>query len=147
MPEVNVMVDGGAAKAGAALGGALGPLGVNIQKVLTEINTKTQAFKGLQVPVTINVDAKTKNFTIEVGSPMTSQLIKAKAKLEKGSGKTGTEWTGNISMEDVKSIAEGKLENNISMDKNQMIKQIIGTCQSMGITIDGKNPKEAIKTI
>lgn len=147
MVEVNLLIEGGAAKAGAAIGGQLGPLGVNIQKILTEINKKTQPFKGLQVPVKIIVDEKTKNYEIKIGTPPISQLIKSKAKIEKGSGKTGAEWVGNITMEDVEEIAQAKQDKNIATTKQKLIKQIIGTCQSMGITINNKKPKEILQTL
>ena len=141
------MVEGGAAKAGAAMGTTLGPLGLNMGQIINDINEKTKEFKGIQVPVKLEVNPKNKSYEITVGTPPTSQLIKSKIKLEKGSGKTGTEIIGNISMEDVQSVARAKMESNIATNEKQMLKQVIGTCVSMGLTIDGKNAREIIKTI
>ena len=76
MPEISVMVDAGKATAAAPLGPALGPLGVNIGLIVAEINEKTKAFEGVKVPVKISVDPKTKNFTVSVGSPPISAMIK-----------------------------------------------------------------------
>jgi len=77
MPKqtVDAMVEGGKATAAPPLGPALGPLGVNIGQVISEINKKTADFKGVQVPVKIIVD-EDKNVTITVGTPPASALIK-----------------------------------------------------------------------
>ena len=147
MQTINLMVDGGAAKAGASLGTTLGPLGLNLNQIVLDINEKTKNFAGIQVPVKLEVDAKTKEYTITVGTPPVSQLIKSKIKLEKGSGNTGNEVVGDISLEDLKSVAKAKIDSNITVSETNMLKQVIGTCVSMGLTIDGKNAKEVIKTI
>ncbi len=77
MPEkIEALVDGGKASAGPPLGPALGPLGVNIGQIVSEINKKTKDFAGMKVPVVIIVDPKTKDFTITVGTPPASSLIK-----------------------------------------------------------------------
>jgi large subunit ribosomal protein L11 len=59
MPEISAMIEGGKATAGAPLGPALGPLGVNIGKVIEEINSKTKSFNGMKVPVKVIIDSKT----------------------------------------------------------------------------------------
>ena len=147
MQTINLMVDGGAAKAGAALGTTLGPLGLNLNQIVLDINEKTKNFAGIQVPVKLEVNPKTKEYIITVGTPPVSQLIKSKIKLEKGSGNTGNEVIGDISLEDLKSVAKAKIDSNITANEMNMLKQVIGTCVSMGLTIDGKNAKEVIKTI
>jgi large subunit ribosomal protein L11 len=145
METINLMVDGGAAKAGAQMGTTLGPLGLNLGQIIKDINEKTKGFKGIQVPVKLEVNAKTKEYTITVGTPPVSQLIKAKIKLEKGSGNAGNEVVGDISLEDLKSIAKSKMQSNITLDEKAMLKQALGTCISMGVTVDGKNAKEHIQ--
>ena len=76
MPEIiEALVDGGKASAGAPLGPALGPKGVNIMQVINTINDKTKQFQGMKVPVKIIIDPKTKEFTIEVGTPPAASLI------------------------------------------------------------------------
>ena len=147
METINLMVDGGDAKAGAQMGTTLGPLGLNISQIVSDINDKTKGFKGIQVPVKLEVNPKTKEYTITVGTPPVSQLIKAKLKMEKGSGNTGNEVVGDISLEDLKGIAESKMESNITLDEKAMLKQVVGTCVSMGVTVGGKSAKEAVKTI
>jgi large subunit ribosomal protein L11 len=145
MSEVSAMIEGGKATAGAPLGPALGPLGVNIGKVIEEINAKTKSFNGMKVPVKVLVDAKTKSFEIEVGSPPTSALIKGELKIQKGSGTPNTESVGNLSIEQVKKLSEMKISKLTSTDLKKAAREIIGTCNSMGINIEGMHAKEAQK--
>ncbi len=145
MNEIKVMVDGGKASA-APLAQALGPLGVNIGAIVDEINKKTSSFSGMKVPVTVVVDAK-KNFEIKVGSPPTSALITKELGTAKGAANPKTETIGNLSMEQVKKIAEMKGEkmNSFTLEKN--MREVIGTCNSMGVNIEGKRAKELQKEI
>ena len=129
------------------MGTTLGPLGLNISQIINDINEKTKGFKGIQVPVKLEVNPKTKEYALTVGTPPVSQLIKAKLKLEKGSGNAGNEVVGDISLEDLKGISKSKMESNITLDEKAMLKQVVGTCVSMGITVDGKSAKEVVKTI
>ncbi|MBN2126856.1 MAG: 50S ribosomal protein L11 [Candidatus Diapherotrites archaeon] len=145
MPEISAMVEGGKATAGAPLGPALGPLGVNIGEVIKQINDKTKSFNGMKVPVKVIVDSKTKSFEISVGSPPTSALIKGELKAQKGSGKPNLEMIGNLSMEQVKKLSEMKAEGLASTDLKKSAREIIGTCNSMGVTIEGLPAKEAQK--
>ena len=69
--KVEVLIEGGKATAAPPLGPALGPMGVNIGEVVAQINTKTQDFKGMQVPVTVAINTDSKEFTISVGTPPT----------------------------------------------------------------------------
>ena len=64
---ISSLVTGGEASAGPPLGPALGPMGVNIMQVIDAINEKTSDFKGMKIPVTVSVDAATKEWEIEVG--------------------------------------------------------------------------------
>ncbi len=145
MPEVSAMVEGGKASAGAPLGPALGPLGVNIGKVIEAINEKTKSFNGMKVPVKVLVDSKTKEFEIEVGSPPTSALIKGELKLQKASGEPNSNFVGNLSMEQVKKLSEMKIDKLTSTSLKKAAREIIGTCNSMGVTIEGKPAKEIQK--
>src|SRR6476660_10056094 len=102
---VNALVSGGEASAGPPLGPALGPLGINILQVVNTINEKTKDFPGMKVPVKVEVDSETKQFTIEVGIPPTAALVLKEAGVSKGSGTAGTNYVGNISMDSVIKIA------------------------------------------
>lgn len=151
MKSVEVLVEGGKATAAPPIGPSLAPLGVNVAKVVEEINKKTKNFEGLQVPVKIHVDEKTKEFKIEVGTPPVSQLIKKELKLEKlaglpkGEGGRPADKVGDLTIEQVIKIAKDK--ENISGDLKAKVKQILGTCLSCGVTIEGKDPREVIKEI
>jgi len=143
---IESLVDGGKASAGPPLGPALGPLGINIGKIIEEINKKTKDFEGMKVPVKIIVDEK-KNFEIVVGTPPTSSLILKELNLEKGSQKPGSEIVGDMSIEKVLKIAKMKREGMLSEDIKSNVKEVLGTCLSIGVNVDGKNPKQVIEEI
>jgi len=143
---VEVLVAGGKATAGPPIGPALGPLGINVKAVVDEINKKTGTFNGMQVPVKIEVDDK-KNFTVTVGIPPTTALIKKEANIEKGSAEPSTIVVGNLPLEAAVSIARMKKDDMLSYDLKTAVKEVVGTCVSMGVTVDGKKPKEVIADI
>ncbi|MCD6572682.1 MAG: 50S ribosomal protein L11 [Thermoplasmata archaeon] len=145
MEEIEVLVEGGKASAGPPLGPALGPLGLNVMEVVKKINEVTKDFQGMKVPVKIMVDSATKNFELKVGTPPASALIMKRAGIEKGTGDENP--VGNITMKDVIEIAKMKKNDLLGKDLKAKAKEIIGTCVSMGITIDGMKGKEAIKKI
>ncbi|MFX0170653.1 MAG: 50S ribosomal protein L11 [Candidatus Hodarchaeota archaeon] len=143
---IEALVDAGQATPGPPLGPALGPLGVNIKRVIDEINRKTQNFKGMKVPVKIEVDDK-RNFTIEVGVPPTSSLLLSEAGLEKGSGTPNSEKVGNLTIEQIIKVAQMKQESMLAIDLRSAVKEVIGTAISVGLTIDNENPKEIFNAI
>jgi len=145
MPEViEVLVDGGKAAAGPPIGPALGPLEVNIMDVIKAINEATKSFDGMKVPVKIIVDTKTKKFDIDVGTPPASALIMSKIWIEKGS--SGGKKVGNLTLKNAIEIAHMKKSLLGSTLKTQ-VKEIIGTCISMGVSVEDKNPREIQKEI
>lgn len=144
---INGLIEGGAATSGPPFGPALGPLGVNIAGIVAEINTKTAPFAGIKVPVKVTVNKETKKFTVEIGSPTTSALILKELHLQKG-GKTKEEApVGDISMELVKKIAKAKEGSMYGNSLKSRVKQVIGTCQSMSVTVEGLNAKEMMKKV
>ena len=144
--KVEVLVDGGKATPGQPLGPVLGPLGVNVIQVVAAINEKTKSFAGMKVPVKIVVE-KDRSFTVEVGSPPTSALIMKELGIEKGSGKPKTEKVGDLSLEQAKKIAQMKLESVLGRNLHKAVKEIVGACVSMGVTVEGKDPREIQKEI
>ena len=138
------LIEGGKATTGPPFGPALGPMGVNTQAVIKEINEKTKDFSGIKISVKVIVDPGTKEFSIEIGSPQTSALILKELKIEKGA-KAKDETVGNITLDQVKKIARSKdLFGATLADK---VKQVLGTCKSMGVTCDGEIATEVIKKI
>lgn len=143
---VDALVEGGKASAAPPLGPALGPLGVNIGQVISEINKKTADFKGVQVPVKVIVDDD-KSFTIEVGTPPASALIKQEAHIQKGSGRAKVDLVADLKMEQVIKVAKMKQDSLSGMDMFARVKEVAGTCVSMGVMIEGMNAKDAIREI
>lgn len=144
---IKALVDGGKASAGPPLGPALGPLGVNIMQIINTINDKTKQFDGMKVPVKVIVDPKTKNFEVEIGTPPASSLIFKELGLEKGSGSAGTHKIGNLTVDQAIKVAKMKYDNLLGKELKQKTKEIIGTCVSAGITVEGKTPQEIQKAI
>lgn len=142
---ISVLVPGGEATAGAALGGALGPLGIPVGKVVGQINEATKEYKGMQVPVKIIVNPATKAFELEVGMPPTSALVKRALGLEKGTGDGSA--VGDIAWEKVVEIAKKKQKGCLGADLKKVAKEVVGTCASMGVTIEGKPAKEFYKEV
>ncbi|PWU79502.1 MAG: 50S ribosomal protein L11 [Candidatus Nitrosopolaris wilkensis] len=139
---VSALVNGGEASAGPPLGPALGPIGVNILQVVNTINEKTKDFPGMKVPVKVEVDTTTKQFTVEVGVPPTAALIIKESGVTKGSGTAGTNYAGDITMETAVKIAKMKIDSSYANDIQGAVKEVIGSCQSIGMTIEGKPSKD-----
>lgn len=148
MPKqsVEALVEGGKATAAPPLGPALGPLGINIGQVIQEINKKTSDFKGMQVPIKISV-AEDKSFTITVGTPPVSALIKKEAGIEKGSGSPLVDKVADIRIEQIIKIAKMKEDSLMGKDPFARVKEVIGTCNSMGVMVEGKHARDAIADI
>ena len=140
--KVSSLVTGGAASAGPPLGPALGPLGVNIMEVINAINDKTKDFEGMKVPVTVIVDGDTKKYEIEIGIPSAAALIMKEAGIQKGSGTSGTEWVGDVTMDAIVKVASTKLEKSYASSLKSVAKTIVGTCLALGVKVEGKTPKE-----
>jgi large subunit ribosomal protein L11 len=144
---IEALVEGGKASAGPPLGPALGPAGVNIGRVVEVINEKTKDFKGMKVPVKVIVDPSTKDFEVEVGSPPTSALILKELGVEKGSGDAKENIVGDLNFEAVKKIAKMKRGSMLASDLKAAVKEVLGVCVSMGVTVEGKPAKEVQKEI
>ncbi len=144
--SVETLVEGGKATAAPPLGPALGPLGVNIGLVVAEINRKTEAFKGMQVPVKIIVN-ESKEFTITVGTPPASQLILKEAKVEKASANPAMDQVADLRIEQIIKISKMKEDALLGKGLKERVKEIVGTCQAMGILVEGVKAPEAIKMI
>ena len=143
---INALVEGGKATPGPPLGPKLGPLGINVGKLISDINKATKDFTGMRVPVKLIIDTEKKNWEIEVGTPPTSQLLLKEVKAEKGA-KTGEEKIGNLTIEQIVKIAKIKMKEMDIKDLKSAVKVVLGTCISVGITVNGKDPREIQKEI
>jgi large subunit ribosomal protein L11 len=192
--NVEALIDGGKATPAPPLGPSLSVFKVNIGKIIQDINEKTKHYEGMKVPVKIIIDEDTKNYTIEIGTPPTSSLIRKELGLEKiGSQKKEEEApkeeaaapaektkeeiekpkteektenpaeevkeeptpvvkkereiVGNLTMEQIIKITKMKKDSLLSKNNKKAVKEIVASCVSMPLTVEGKNPKEVIKEI
>ncbi len=144
---VDALVEGGKATAGPPLGPALGPLGVNVMLIVNKINELTKAYAGMKVPVKVIVDVEDKSFDVEIGTPTTSALLVKELGVEKGSGTPKATKVGNLTPEAIVRIAQMKTPDSYAKTLKTAVKEIAGTCVSMGVTVDSKEPKEFIKNV
>jgi large subunit ribosomal protein L11 len=144
---VELLVSGGQANAGPPLGPALGPLGVNVMMIVNKINELTKDYSGMKVPVKVIVDPDTKDFEVNIGTPTTSALIVNELKIEKGSGTPSTQKVGNLTMDQIVRIAKMKRPELLARSLKNAAKEVLGACVSMGVTADGKDPREVQKEI
>lgn len=146
---IPAIVEGGRATAGPPLGPALGPLGVNIGGIIDEINKKTGPFAGLKVPVKVVVDKNTKKFEIEVGSPSTGELLKKELGVEKGrkGGAEDPKVIGDIKFESVVKVAKMKAGSSLVRNVKNGAKEVLGSCVSLGITVEGKDARKVIEEV
>ena len=145
--SISALVSGGEASAGPPLGPALGPIGVNVLQVVNTINEKTKDFPGMKVPVKVEVDTETKKFIVEVGIPPTTALVAKEAGIAKGSGTSGSNYVGDLSIASAVKIAKMKIDGSYAKDVKGAVKEVLGSCVSMGIKVEGKPAKEVYADI
>ena len=144
---VELLVSGGQATAGPPLGPALGPLGVNVLTIVNKINELTKDYAGMKVPVKVTVDPESKEFEVSVGTPTASALIVSELKVEKGSGTPNTQKIGDLTMEQIVRIAKMKRQELLAKSLKLAAKEVLGSCVSMGVTVQGKDPRDMQKEI
>jgi large subunit ribosomal protein L11 len=144
---IDLLVNAGKATGGPPLGPALGPVGVSIKDVVAAINDKTREMAGMQVPVKVHVNLDDKSFEIEIGTPPTSALIKKELGIQKGSGKPQIEMVADMPIDNIIKVAKIKLDSLNASDLTAAVCEIIGTCTSMGIEVEGMMPRAAIAAV
>ncbi len=145
--KVKLIVEGGSMKPGPSVSQQLGPMGINLGKVISDANEATKGFSGIKVPIEIDVNPQTKEFTITVFSPPMSELIKKELKIEKGSGQPNKVRAGNLAFESAIGIAKTKLPDLLAKDTRAAVKLVIGSCVSLGVLIDNKDPKVVMEEV
>ena len=133
--QIKLLVEGGEMKPGPVLSQKLGPAGIPINQVIQKINDATKDFKGMKVPVELEINPSTKTFEINVFSPPTSELLKKELSLEKGSGEQKKIKIANASIEQIISVAKTKFPNLLSKNLKAAVKTILGSCVSLGILV------------
>ena len=133
---IKLQIRGGAANPAPPVGPALGQHGVNIMEFCKAFNAKTQEMQGKLIPVEITVYAD-RSFTFITKTPPASFLLLEAAKLKKGSGEPNREKVGEVSRQQLQSIAEIKWEDLNAADIDAAIRMIEGTAKSMGLIVKG----------
>ena len=144
---VEVLIEGGKATPAPPLGSQLGPLKVNVKAIVEEINKKTSAFKGMKVPVKIEVDTNTKEFKISIGTPPASQLIKTELGIKSGSGEPNKYKVALLTVEQIIKIAKMKINSLNANNLKSAVKIIAGSCHSMGVLIEGMTGSEFVSKV
>jgi large subunit ribosomal protein L11 len=138
---IEVLVPGGQVDPGPPLGPELGPTPVDVQAVVQQINDETEPFDGTEVPVTVTYE-EDGSFEIAVGVPPTAELIKDEAGFETGSGEPQENFVADLSVDQIKQIAEQKHPDLLAYDLKNAAKEVVGTCVTLGVTIEGNDARE-----
>ncbi|MBN2335708.1 50S ribosomal protein L11 [Candidatus Bathyarchaeota archaeon] len=138
----NFIVNGGKATGGPPIGPALGPMGVNIMAIVNKINEETSEYDGLPVPVDVIIDTDTKQYTVKVGMLTTFALISQATGISKGSGTPNTEYAADLSFDQLIGIAKKKRQGIYAANLKTAVREVLGTCQSAGVTVEGRHAKE-----
>ena len=143
----NFIVNGGKATGGPPIGPALGPLGVNIMQIVNDINAKTKEYDGLPVPVDVIIETDSRAFEVKVGMLTTFALISQTTGIGKGSGEPNSDYVADMTFEQLIGIAKKKREGIYAASLPKAVREVLGTCQSAGVTIDGRHAKQVQEAI
>ena len=131
---IKLNIPAGIATAAPPVGPALGQHGLPIMEFVKAFNEKTQAKQGNILPVVITV-YEDRTFSFITKEPPVAEMIKKTLTLEKGSGNALKEPVGNLTMDQVKKIAEAKLPDLNTKDLEAAVKIVEGTAKSMGVKV------------
>ena len=131
---IKLQIKGGQANPAPPVGPALGQRGVNIMEFCKAFNDKTKSLAGKPVPVEITV-YKDKKFDFKIKSPPASFFIREAAKLKSGSKEPGRNIIGSITKQQLKDIAQKKMDDLNAHDLDEAAKIIAGSARSMGIEV------------
>jgi large subunit ribosomal protein L11 len=134
--SIKLQIQAGAANPAPPVGPALGQHGVNIMEFCKAYNAATESQRGQIVPVEISV-YEDRSFTFVTKTPPAARLLLKAAGVDKGSGEPHKTKVAKVSMEQVREIAQVKMEDLNANDVDQAAKIIAGTARSMGITVEG----------
>ncbi len=172
-----MLVEGGNAKPGPTTAPKFSQFKINMGELFNKINEETKEYKGMNVPVKVTIDTDTKEYSIKIGVPPVSSLIKKELNLDKigssGSKKAAAEGgdktikkpkankeekvetvktedkkiVGNLTIEQCVKIAKMKHSSLLSKNLKNAVKEVVGSCVSMPITVEGKPPKKVLEEI
>ena len=133
---IKLQIQAGAANPAPPVGPALGQHGVNIMEFCKQYNAATESQRGQIVPVEISV-YEDRSFTFVTKTPPAARLLLKAAGIDKGSGEPHVNKVGTVTMDQVREIAQTKMDDLNANDVDQAAKIIAGTARSMGITVNG----------
>lgn len=144
---IKAQIEGGKASSAPPLGPALADTGLNITEIIDRINRMTEEFKGYTITVKITVDLDSKSYSIDLELPTTTSLLLSAAKVAEPSGDPMHKKIGNIGIEDAARIATLKKPELNTKSLKAAIKMILSSARTIGITVEGRDPKDVIKDI
>ena len=136
---VKLQVRGGQANPSPPVGPALGAAGVNIMEFCKQFNARSQDKMGQVLPVVISVYTD-KSFDFLIKTPPAAVQLKEAAKVKKGSGEPNINKVAKVSWDQVKKIAEDKMQDLNAFTVESGMKMVAGTARSMGINVKGGQP-------
>ena len=136
---VKLQVRGGAANPSPPVGPALGAAGVNIMEFCKQFNARTQDKAGKVLPVVISVYAD-KSFEFVVKTPPAAVQLLEAAKVKKGSGEPNRSKVASVTWDQVRNIAQDKMQDLNAFTVESAMKMVAGTARSMGLTVKGQAP-------
>jgi len=112
-----------------------------------EINKNTMVFKGLTVPVRIECNPETKQFEIFIETPSTASLLLKEVGAQKGSSSVSEQKIGNLTLEQIQNVVEAKRDKFLDKSYKAAVKTVLGTALSVGLTVEGEDPRTIQKRI
>ncbi len=136
---VKLQIKGGQANPSPPVGPALGAKGLNIMDFCKQFNSRTEKYMGKLIPVVISI-YKDKSFDFITKTPPVAEQLKEVAKLKSGSGTPNLEKVAKITWDDVRKVAEEKMQDLNAFKIESAMKMVAGTARSMGIVVKGEFP-------
>ena len=115
--------------------------------MVDEINEKTMVFRGLTVPVRIECDPETKQFEIFIETPSTASLLLKEVGVEKGTSASSEKIIGDLTLDQIVNVVAAKKDKFLEKNLKLAVKSVLGTALSVGITVEGEDPREIQKRI
>jgi len=138
---LKLQIRGGQANPSPPVGPALGSKGLNIMEFCKQFNARTQDKMGQLLPVVITIFSD-KSFDFIIKTPPAAVLLLEASRLKKGSPEPNRSKVGSVTWDQVKSIAETKMQDLNALQIESAMKMVAGTARSMGIRVTGKAPWE-----
>jgi len=136
---IKLQIKGGAANPSPPIGPALGAKGVNIMEFCKQFNARTQDKPGKVLPVIITV-YNDKSFEFIIKHPPVAVQLKDASKVQTGSGESNRKKVGNVTWDQVKTIAESKMPDLNCFTIESAMSMVAGTARSLGINVTGTSP-------